>query len=65
MIKTTKNKKGTLGIVYSPIKKIPIGEAIKHADGTHALRVKNPRTKAYDDIPLDKLCEEVVKKADD
>ena len=53
-------KKESPGLVYTPNLKIPIGEAIKLEDGTHALRVKNPRTNKTDDISLDCLFSEVV-----
>ena len=51
-------------LVYTPNLKIPIGEDIKREDGTHALRVKNPRTNKTDDIPLEILISEVVQVAE-
>ena len=52
------------GFVYTPKLKIPIGEAVVHEDGTHALRVKNPRTNKTDEISLDCLFAEVVQAAE-
>ena len=48
-------KNGASSLVYTPNLRIPIGEAIKREDGTHALRVKNPRTNNTDDISLESL----------
>lgn len=55
--------RSNLHMVYTPRIGIPIGEAIRLPNGTHALRVKNPRTNAVDDIPLDTLCEAVIYQA--
>ena len=57
-------KNGASSLVYTPNLRIPIGEAIKREDGTHALRVKNPRTNKPDDISLDSLFAEVVHLAE-
>lgn len=57
-------KNGASYLVYTPKLRIPIGEAIKREDGTHALRVKNPRTNKTDDISLDSLFAEVVHLAE-
>lgn len=50
-------------MVYTPNIHIPVGEAVKRPDGSHAIRVKNPRTNKTDEISLDSLFEEVVQKA--
>lgn len=50
-------------MVYTPNSHIPVGEAVKRPDGSHAIRVKNPRTNKTDEISLDSLFEEVVQKA--
>ena len=50
-------------MVYTPKDHIPVGEAVKRPDGSHAIRVKNPRTNKVDEITLDSLFEEVVQKA--
>ena len=50
-------------MIYTPNSHIPIGEAVKREDGTHVLRVKNPKTKAVDEITLDNLLTQVVKTA--
>ena len=50
-------------MIYTPKDHIPVGEAVKMPDGTHALRVKNPRTKGFDDISLDTLLEALVQQA--
>lgn len=57
-------KNGASSLVYTPNLRIPIGEAIKREDGTHALRVKNHRTNKTDDISLDSLFAEVVHLAE-
>ena len=57
-------KNGASSLVCTPNLRIPIGEAIKREDGTHALRVKNPRTNKTDDISLDSLFAEVVHLAE-
>ena len=50
-------------MVYTPNVHIPVGEAVIRPDGSHALRVKNPVTKKYDEISLDSLNAEVIHKA--
>jgi len=47
-------------MIYTPKARIPIGEAIKLPDGTHALRVKKPGEDKYDEIPLEALLSKVV-----
>ena len=51
-------------MIYTPKARIPIGEAIKLPDGTHALRVKKPGEDKYDEIPLETLCSKVVMSAE-
>ena len=47
-------------MIYTPKARIPVGEAIKLPDGTHALRVKKPGEDKYDEIPLEALLSKVV-----
>ena len=47
-------------MIYTPKARIPVGEAIKLPDGTHALRVKKPGEDKYDEIPLETLLSKVV-----
>ena len=51
-------------LVYTPNLKIPVGEAVQRPDGTHALRVKNPRTNRFDEITIDTLCAAICRKSD-
>ena len=62
MTEQTRRKKN---MVYTPNDHIPIGEAIKRPDGSHAIRVKNPKTKKEDEISLDGLFEAVVHAANE
>lgn len=50
-------------MIYTPTEHTPIGIAVKRRDGTHALRIKNDRTKKFDDISIDRLMTEVIQKA--
>lgn len=50
-------------MVYSPNTHTPIGTAVLRPDGSHVLRIKNERTKKYDDFPIDRLMTEVIQKA--
>ena len=51
-------------MIYTPERRIPVGEAVKKSDGTYALRVKKPNENKYDEIPLDALCSSVVLNAE-
>lgn len=51
-------------MIYTPKARIPVGEAIKLPDGTHALRVKKPGEDKYDEIPLETLLSKVVMSAE-
>lgn len=51
-------------MIYTPVHRIPIGEAIKRPDGTYALRVKKPSKDEFDEIPLETLCSSVVMSAE-
>lgn len=42
-------------IIRTPKYNIPIGEAIKDADGHYSLRIKKARGKEVEVIPLDQL----------
>ena len=48
-------------IVYTPLRRIPIGEAVQRADGTYALRIKKPNRDEFDEISMDHLVAAVIK----
>ena len=50
-------------MIYTPNDHIPIGEAVRRQDGSHALRIKNHRTSKFDEITIDALFEEVIKNS--
>ena len=51
-------------MVYTPVRHIPIGEAIKRPDGTYILRIKRSNRDEFDEIPLEKLCTSVIMNAE-
>lgn len=51
-------------MVYTPLQRIPLGLAMKKADGTYALRVKKSHGKDVEDVPLDALISEVIQCAE-
>ena len=48
-------------MIYTPLCRIPIGEAIQRADGTYALRIKKPNRDEFDEISMDHLVAAVIK----
>lgn len=50
-------------MIYTPNNHIPIGEAVQKPDGSLALRVKRSSSDMYDEISMDKLFQDVVRKA--
>ena len=50
-------------MIYTPTRRIPIGEPIQRPDGTYVLRVKKPNKDEFDEIPMDTLITAVVKNA--
>ena len=48
-------------MVYTPLRRIPIGEAVQRADGTYALRIKKPNRDEFDEISMDHLVAAVIK----
>ena len=42
-------------MIYTPLRRIPIGEAVQRADGTYALRIKKPNRDEFDEISMDHL----------
>ena len=51
-------------MIYTPKRRIPIGEPIQRPDGTYVLRVKKPNKDEFDEIPMDTLITAVVKNAE-
>ena len=48
-------------MIYTPLRRIPIGEAVQRADGTYALRIKKPNRDEFDEISMDHLVAAVIK----
>ena len=48
-------------MIYTPLRRIPIGEAVQRADGTYALRIKKPNKDEFDEISMDHLVAAVIK----
>lgn len=51
-------------MIYTPVRRIPIGEAIKKPDGTYALRIKRSNREEFEEIPLEKLCTSIIMNAE-
>lgn len=51
-------------LLKTPLHKIPIGEVYKSGDGHYGIRIKKPKGKEYEDLPLDRLLSMVVSEAD-
>ena len=51
-------------LIYTPMHKIPIGEAIKTENGLKAIRIKKPGSKIHEIITLDNFFALLVKAAD-
>lgn len=59
----TNSSKSASNMIYTPITHTPVGVAVKRPDGSHVLRIKNDRTKKFDDFPIERLMTEVIEKA--
>lgn len=59
----TKSCATASNMIYSPNTHTPLGAAVIRPDGSRVLRVKNERTKKYDDVPIEHLVTEVIQKA--
>ena len=57
------SSKSASNMIYSPNTHTPVGTAVLRPDGSHVLRIKNERTKKYDDFPIDHFVTEVIQKA--
>ena len=51
-------------MIYTPVRHIPIGEAIKKPDGTYTLRIKRNNRDEFEEIPLERLCTSVIMNAE-
>ncbi len=51
-------------IIKTPVHKIPIGEAVKKADGHYSIRIKRPQSSEYEELSLDHLISMVVAATD-
>ena len=49
-------------MIYTPLRRIPIGEAVQRADGTYALRIKKPNKDEFDEISMDHLVAAVIRE---
>ena len=47
-------------MIYTPNRRIPVGEPIRREDGTYALRVKRANRDEFDEITLDHLMASMV-----
>ena len=50
--------------IYTPDHHIPIGEALKLADGEYALRIKKPKSQEVEIIRIGKLLSQVATTAE-
>ena len=50
----------TTKMIYTPDRHIPVGEAVKMADGEYGLRIKRAKSKEVDIIPISKLYSQVI-----
>lgn len=51
-------------MIYTPERHIPIGEALKLADGEYALRIKKPQSQEVEIIRIGKLLSQVATAAE-
>lgn len=51
-------------LIYTPVCHIPIGEPVKTADGTRALKFKKPGCKDTEVVPIDTLIAMMVHATD-
>ena len=57
-------RKKKTNMVYTPECRIPIGEAVKMDTGEYALRIKKPKSKEVEVIPIGKLVTKVAQAAE-
>lgn len=55
---------GTKNMIYTPDRHIPVGEAVKMADGEYGLRIKRAKSQEVDIIPISKLYSQVINTAE-
>ena len=55
---------GAKNMIYTPDRHIPIGEAVKMADGEYGLRIKRAKSQEVDIIPISKLYSQVINIAE-
>lgn len=60
---TERSSKKADNMVYSPDHHIPLGQAVKIANGEYGLRVKKDKT-TYEVVPIGKLLSQIVQVAD-
>lgn len=60
MAESTRSK----NMIYTPDRHIPIGEALKLADGEYALRIKKPQSQEVEIIRIGKLLSQVATVAE-
>ena len=51
-------------MIYTPAHHIPVGEAVKMADGEYGLRIKRAKSQEVDIIPISKLYSQVINTAE-
>ena len=52
-------------MIRTPLHGIPIGEALRQADGRYILRIKRPKGNEIEDVPLERLLSMVVRTAEE
>ena len=55
---------GPKNMIYTPDRHIPVGEAVKMADGEYGLRIKRAKSQEVDIIPISKLYSQVINTAE-
>lgn len=55
---------GTKNMIYTLDRHIPVGEAVKMADGEYGLRIKRAKSQEVDIIPISKLYSQVINTAE-
>lgn len=61
---TLREQKKRSKMVYTPQCRIPIGEAVKTENGEYALRIKKPKSKEVEIIPIGSLVTRVAMVAE-
>lgn len=52
-------------IIRTPKLKIPIGVAVKNANGTYSLKIKKSKTDQVEEVPIDSLFSMVISGAEE